>query len=629
MTATDLARTARHVRVAAWHLRSGGISQLRAWRARQARSGRASARGILDRRGRLTFPDWPVREHQVRRPGLRAGVILDEFSALAFGFEWDQVPLDPETWSAQLADPGIDLLFVEAAWNGNGGAWAYQLTGSQAPSPALRGLVEACQARGIPTVFWNKEDPAHYADFLDTARLFDVVFTTDVDSRERYLQDLGTDRVWVLPFAAAPDLHNPVRELANTADRDLAFAGTYYAHRFPERRAQMDLLLGAAVRAGARMESGLDIFSRMLGREDRYQFPAPFDHYVRGALTYAQMLTAYRAYKVFLNVNSVTTSPSMCARRIFEITASGTPVVSTPSAAIGEFFAADEVLEVSDAATAEQLLRALVENPALRDRMVHRGQRRIWAGHTYCHRVNEVLERVGCSSSVVADPTVSALAVTNRPHQVEHVLRQLGGQRGCRPQVILLTHGFEVEPALVDRAREWGLDQLVTLTGPADASLGTCLNLAIEAADGDLLAKVDDDDLYGPHYLADQRAALGYSGADIVGKAAHYLYLADLDVTALRYAEQEHRRTDFVPGPTLMIRNALAHAVPFADRTRGEDTQFLRDAVAAGAEIYSADRFNFVQVRGSWGHTWTVSDAELLSAARVEFFGRHDSHTWV
>ena len=78
-----------------------------------------------------------------------------------------------------------------------------------------------------------------------------------------------------------------------------------------------------------------------------------------------------------------------------------------------------------------------------------------------------------------------------------------------------------------------------------------------------------------------------------------------------------------------MIRNALAHAVPFADRTRGEDTQFLRDAVAAGAEIYSADRFNFVQVRGSWGHTWTVSDAELLSAARVEFFGRHDSHTWV
>ncbi|MEK8227731.1 glycosyltransferase [Oerskovia sp. M15] len=31
-------------------------------------------------------------------------------------------------------------------------------------------------------------------------------------------------------------------------------------------------------------------------------------------------------------------SPSMCARRVFEITACGTPVVTTPSRAIGEFF---------------------------------------------------------------------------------------------------------------------------------------------------------------------------------------------------------------------------------------------------------------------------------------------------
>ena len=62
-----------------------------------------------------------------------------------------------------------------------------------------------------------------------------------------------------------------------------------------------------------------------------------------GSLNYAQMLTAYRAYKVFLNVNSVVESPSMCARRIFEISASGTPVVSAPSAAIGQFFEADEV----------------------------------------------------------------------------------------------------------------------------------------------------------------------------------------------------------------------------------------------------------------------------------------------
>src|SRR5690625_7683303 len=82
----------------------------------------------------------------------------------------------------------------------------------------------------------------------------------------------------------------------------------------------------------------LEIFSRFLGDDERYQFPGELADRVVGSLPYDRMLTAYKAYKVFLNVNSVVTSPSMCARRIFEITASGTPVGSAPSPAIGEFF---------------------------------------------------------------------------------------------------------------------------------------------------------------------------------------------------------------------------------------------------------------------------------------------------
>ena len=98
----------------------------------------------------------------------------------------------------------------------------------------------------------------------------------------------------------------------------------------------MDLLLGGAL---DRTPGGaeLEIFSRQLGGNAEYQFPEPLDPHVVGSLTYAQTLSAYRAYKVFLNVNSVIDSPSMCARRIFEISASGTPVVSAPSQAIAQF----------------------------------------------------------------------------------------------------------------------------------------------------------------------------------------------------------------------------------------------------------------------------------------------------
>src|SRR5699024_11708816 len=98
-------------------------------------------------------------------------------------------------WKEELRAEPIDLLLVESAWAGNHGAWQYQLTGSQAPRKELVELVEFCQQQSVPTVFWNKEDPAHFDDFIDTAKLFEVVFTTDVTLLPKYREVLGHDRV--------------------------------------------------------------------------------------------------------------------------------------------------------------------------------------------------------------------------------------------------------------------------------------------------------------------------------------------------------------------------------------------------------------------------------------------------
>ncbi|MFD7021966.1 glycosyltransferase [Promicromonospora sukumoe] len=582
----------------------------------------------------LTFDPWPARPVSGARDGaagprdLRVGVILDDFSRLAFAPEWHQVALAPKTWRDDVA-AGLDLLFVESAWNGNGGAWQYHLTGTSAPRPAFVELVEACRAAGVPTVFWNKEDPVHFEDFLDTARLFDRVYTTDVDRLPAYVEALGHDRVGVLEFAAQPAIHNPVRLHGRGPERDVAFAGMYFAHKYPERREQMDLLLGAALDVSPKMAHGLEIFSRFRGKDEKYQFPAPLDGRVVGSLDYDRMLTAYREYKVFLNVNSVVGSPSMCARRIFEITASGTPVVSTPSAAVGEYFPGDEVFVAGTRETAAHTIRALVRSRELRDRAVHKGQRRIWREHTYATRSQKVLHDAGLvASAAVPRPSVTALVSTNRPHQLDHVLSVLGAQQGVDLQVALLTHGFEADDAdLRARAKEAGVGTLELLTAPSDVPLGACLNLLLDAADGDVVAKIDDDDLYGPQYLSDQLYALAYSGADVVGKQAHYMYLEGSDATILRFADREHRYTDRVMGPTIVAARAAADGVRFRALERGEDTAFLADLVEAGGTVYSADRFNFVQVRSAVdGHSWTVSDAELLASGEVQHFGRAATH---
>src|SRR5699024_3696977 len=325
------------LRTALWHLRKGGLSQLRTWhrRRRTVSYGVGDGLGSRGADGQLSFPPAKRAQRDPHFEGLRVAVILDDFSMLAWSYEFETLALTPGRWREQLAEHPVDLLLVESAWHGNDDAWQYQLTGPSAPSAPLRELLAHCRAFGIPTVFWNKEDPPHFEDFLATARLFDQVFTTDVTLLPRYREELGNHRIAVLPVAAQPAVHNPSRPQHGHQVRDVAFAGMYFAHKSPERRAQMDFLLGGALDASARMDTGLEIFSRFLGDDERYQFPGELAARVVGSLSYDRMLTAYKAYKVFLNVNSVVTSPSMCARRIFEITASGTPVVSAPSPAIG------------------------------------------------------------------------------------------------------------------------------------------------------------------------------------------------------------------------------------------------------------------------------------------------------
>jgi hypothetical protein len=404
----------------------------------------------------------------------------------------------------------------------------------------------------------------------------------------------------------------------------------YFAHKFPERREQMVMLLGGALDVSGRMDKGLEIFSRFLGNDERYQFPGELAERVVGSLPYEQMLTAYKAYKVFLNVNSVVTSPSMCARRIFEITASGTPVVSAPSPAIREFFEEDEVAVAATREDSAHAVRALVRSSELRDRMVHRAQRRIWHEHTYTHRARQVLQSVGLGerSGSSALPTVSVLAATNRPEQLDHLVDQVARQVGMERQLLLVTHGFASSAATAERAREFGVENVVVLEAPSDWSLGACLNAAVERADGTVCAKMDDDDLYGEFYLHDLLRARQFAGADVVGKHAHYMHLAGPDATLLRFPWMEHRYTDRVMGPTITAGRDVFTAHPFAEVNQGEDTGFLTAVAEAGGRIYSADRFNFTQMRRgeAGGHAWSASDQELLATADVAWFGRNDAH---
>nr|WP_231705191.1 glycosyltransferase [Arthrobacter gengyunqii] len=619
-----------------WHFRTGGFEQLRKHQGSNVAHGASAAVkrhrvSFFGKGKQLTFEPYDVGIGGVRRSDLTVAVILDEFSSLAFQYEWNQVSLHRATWESELEVSKPDILFVESAWNGNSGQWKYELAGSSGPKKNFVALLEKCKALGIPTVFWNKEDPPHYRDFLAAAKLFDYVFTSDSDRLPHYRNDLGHDRVGVLQFAAQPALHNPVRPRNGWHERGVAFAGMYFAHKFPERREQLELLLRAATRLEAKSAAGLEIFSRHADKSADYRFPGDLEQFVRGSLSYTEMLTAYKAFKVFLNVNSVVDSPTMCARRIFEISAAGTSVVSTPSLALGQTWGAGEQFIVETAEHAEQVMESIIRNPELSDRQLHRAQRRIWSDHTYAHRAEQVISAVLPSHTIpVSVPDVSLLVSTIRPHQMRSLFQSIGNLAGVETELILATHGFHLPAYEVrDLQREFGVERVQVLERPRTVPLGDCLNDCVAASSGSVLSKMDDDDFYAPNYMMDMVHALSYSKADVVGKQAHYVFVAESDVTVLRYADREHRFTSAVMGPTITGRRDVFENVQFQGLSLGEDTAFLREVRSNGGRIYSGDRFNYFQYRGNADHTWKIPDAKITASGNVVFFGSPKDHVGI
>lgn len=545
---------------------------------------------------------------------VRIATVLDEFSHDCFAPEAALLPLDIDRWQEQLEETTPSLLFVESAWRGNGGQWRYAINKFATRSPNhLLDLVRTCQAHGIPTVFWNKEDPANFKVFLDAARIFDVVLTTDSAIVADYVREVGHDRVAALPFAAQPRLHNPTGNRREVLPR-VCFAGAWRGDKYAKRGSDFRILLDPALEAGV-----LDIYDRYANTKEAgaLGFPEPYRRAVVGSLPYSEMVGAYRRYAAFLNVNSVSESPTMFSRRVFEILACGTPVISTWSRGIEEMLGEHVILTTSEAET-RAAVEEMVHDPEARDRRGHLGYRYVHSHHTYEKRLDTVLEIAGIAAPKRPVPLVSVVCVSNRPEQLVHAFESYRRQQGIRGELIYVANSSAIDPAAVDEqvkqtpgARALFIDE--------SATLADCLNEALEIAEGEYFAKFDDDDHYGPNYLADLLLTFDYSGAAVAGKRTHYSYLESRDLTVLRYPGQEFRYVKLVAGGTIVADRRATAGILFTPVQRGTDTLFLEDCRAAGLRIFSADRYNFVQQRHAdpRRHTWAIEEKQYLARSEV------------
>ncbi|WP_157674327.1 CgeB family protein [Agrococcus carbonis] len=430
--------------------------------------------------------------------------MLDAFSAQCFDGSMNLWPITPQNVATDLDLIKPDLLFVESAWSGNQKAWRYQLTSSTGPKKAIRQLLDACNQRGIPTVFWNKEDPPHFEDFLPLASMFDHVLTTEGDMVPRYRAEAGRDSVGVMQFAASPLIHNPFRT-DSFRQGAVCFAGQYFQHKYPERQQQMDMLFPPA------KEAGLTIYSRMLQGASEYQFPVAYSDNVVGSLPYDEMVHEYKRHKIFLNVNSVPQSATMCARRIFELSACKTVVISADSPAIRRTYPDGEVLTVTSQDEAADAMSLVLRDDVYRRAIGQRAWRRTAAEHLYQDRVMQIASLVGQPQD--RQPSLLRVFLDAKEEQLgallDAVKRQSITERLPVVLEVLLARGTATTSSASEITARTGLRVRVLDTEPLAPTLAP-----------DALAAMSGGTDYGPDYLLDLFLMLDrFPVGDVVSKA--------------------------------------------------------------------------------------------------------------
>ena len=224
------------------------------------------------------------------------------------------------------------------------------------------------------------------------------------------------------------------------------------------------------------------------------------------------------------------------------------------------------------------------------------------------------LDRQGSCDDV---PGVSVLLASKRPADVERAVGFVARQRHVDVQLLVGLHGSGWNEESMQNVRASAPDDTEIVQFDAERSLGELLGTLTSMARHELVTKWDDDDWYGPDHLGDLCLAYRYSGADVVGKAAEFVFVERSDMTIRRFAHGAESYSRTLAGGTLMTSTEWLERIGgWRPVARGVDRELLADTERVGGTSYRTHGFQYVlRRRGDAAHTWAAPDRGFLAAA--------------
>ncbi len=405
---------------------------------------------------------------------MKVAAVMDPFTVGNFRSECELFEITSDDWFNQLEECKPDLFFLESTWHGKNDSWFKKVsTGSK----ELYEMTDYCHEKGIPVIFWNKEDPVHTDVFMAAASCADYVFTTDIDCIERYVRTLKHKNVYFLTFSAQPMVHNPI-EIHNRKDK-FCYAGTYF-HRYKERSRVFDSFANAIEK-----RNGMEIYDRNYGSGNpQYAFPVRYNKMIMGNLKPEDIHIAYKGYNYGINTCTVSQSQTMFARRGYELLASNTVTVGNFSLGVKNILG-DLVISTDDA----NEMIAKLDRFCATDEMYRKyrlaGLREVMKYHLCEDRLGYITEKVFRKNLKKPMPCVTVVSSAETSEDKDYVTAAFKRQTYDKKQLVFI-------------------------------------NEASVPADTDFVAAFSADDYYGENYLTDLILSVRYSDADGFGKLHYY-----------------------------------------------------------------------------------------------------------
>lgn len=446
---------------------------------------------------------------------IKVACIVDYFTNINLSKEFKLIKITPSKWFQQLEEEKPDILFVESAWKGNDGTWQYKIGKyTNTENIELNKVIKYCNENYIPTVFWNKEDPVHFEKFIDSAKLFDYIFTTDRNMVKRYKEISEHENVYELPFAAQPSIHNPIKKYDRI--NGICFAGSFYNNRHEERKKDMEELLDIC------KKYDLYIYDRNYesnknNKNSHMKFPERFRENIIGTLDYCEIDKAYKGYKVTMNVNSVKNSPTMFSRRVFECLACGTPLVSTYSLGIDCMFK-DIVLYDESKVKLDEYIRKLFEDDFFWKSKSLQGIREVMSKHTYKDRFIYMFLKMGMELEDNIQ-RVSCIMFVDSIDEIPKCIELFEYQKYFNKELIIIINSNSNFNSYADALNNYNRKNIKCFLG--EYIIKNYFSIK-EFISGDYLAYFNIKNKYGKNYLLDLVLATKYTNAEVIGKKSYY-----------------------------------------------------------------------------------------------------------